>query len=601
MTTSGICELFNFARPRRRKNGGARIISGWKMAFVLTLLFAATAIASPAQTFRTLAHFNGTNGANSWSPLVQGLDGNFYGTTTYGGAYGYGTIFTVTRGGTLTTLYSFCSQTGCPDGSNPVAGLVLGTDGDFYGTTMYGGLYNLGTFFRISAIGALTTFHSFADGAYPSAALVQATDGNFYGLTLRGGHTNKGIIFRITPTGTLTRLHSFCVQTGCTDGWFRDRKVFGVPGVGTSPPLGGLIQATDGNLYGTTSNGGTNLDADAGTVFRITLSGQFTTLHSFCPVRYPCPDGAYPVAGLVQATDGTLYGTTSIAGPHYGGTVFKITPGGMLTTLYSFCAQTNCVDGTMPLAPLVQATDGNFYGTTMYGGDITSTLCTTLRNYVYGCGTVFKISSSGVLTTLHSFDSLAESGGPNGLVQGTNGVFYGTTSGSEPWPEGTIFSLGVGLGWSAKILPNYGTVGANIDILGTNLTAASDVTFNGTSAAFTVVTPTLIQTSVPPGATTGYVRVTLPGGRIPSNKKFRVTPQITSFTPPDGPVGTLVTITGVSLAQTWAVTIHGTHASFTVVDDGTVTITVPTGATTGTIRVAGPGGAATSTTNFTVN
>ncbi len=569
MMTSGICERFGFARPRRRKHGSASITSGWKMACALLVLCAATAITSPAQTFRILVNFNGTNGGTPSGPPVQGLDGNFYGTTDGGGAYGGGTVFKITRRGALTTLYSFCTNwIDCPGAAAFPGRLVQGTDGNFYGTAG-GGAYGRGTIFKITPAGTLTTLYSFcaqktcADGSSPNG-VIQGTDGNFYGTTEYGGAYGHGTVFKITPNGVLTTLHSFCSQTGCPDG--------GGPG--------GLIQATDGNFYGI-----------AGTFFKITPGGTLTTLAGFSGDY-----GSDPPA-VVQAADGNFYGSTAIGGagcivgPPWRevgcGTVFKITPGGTWTTLYEFCPAPDppsCPDGINPAGGLVQGTDGNFYGTTMGGG--------TLFEGAYGEGTIFKITLAGTLTTLYS--------GPDGwnplsgLMQATDGTFYGTTG-------GTIFSLCAGLGWFTEELPNYGKVGATIDILGTKLTGASYVTFNGIAAAFTIVSPTLIQATVPPGATTGYVRVMLPSGRIPSNKKFRVTPQITSFTPASGPAGTLVTITGVSLTQTWEVTIRGVHASFTVVDDGTVTATVPTGATTGTIRVTGPGGAATSTANFTVD
>ena len=171
-------------------------LSGWKMACAIFLLCAATTI-SPAQIFTTLLNFDGTNGANPDSPLVQGVDGNFYGTTPGGGAYGWGTVFKITPGRALTTLYSFCAQANCPDGGKPDAGLVLASDGNFYGTTSWGGAYvtcdsnPCGTIFRITPGGRLTTLHSFdgTDGATPNARLVQATDGNFYGTTYEWGPT----------------------------------------------------------------------------------------------------------------------------------------------------------------------------------------------------------------------------------------------------------------------------------------------------------------------------------------------------------------------------------------------------------------------------
>ena len=198
-----------------------RKLNGCKKACSLFLFFAATAIALPAQTFTTRVSFDASSGAIPTAPLVQGLDGKLYGTTNSGGANGLGTVFHITPGGTLTTLYSFCPQTSCPDGTNPFAGLVLGTTGNFYGTTANGGANGHGgTVFKITPAGALTTLHSFCtqtsctDGDIPYAAgLVQATDGNFYGTTEYGGANGGGAVFKITPGGTLATLYSFCAHT----------------------------------------------------------------------------------------------------------------------------------------------------------------------------------------------------------------------------------------------------------------------------------------------------------------------------------------------------------------------------------------------------
>ena len=217
----------------------------------------------------------------------------------------------------------------------------------------------------ISFAQTLTTLYSFCsqpncvDGAYPQAGLVQGTDGNFYGTTANDAGPNQGTVFKVTAGGTLTSLYNFCAQTGCPDG---------------SQPSGGLVQATDGNLYGTTVLGGAS---DYGTVFKITPGGTLTSLYSFCAAGFSCADGGYPHAGLVQATDGNFYGTTFQGGAYGGGTVFKITAAGTLTTLHSFGGFGT--DGYAPFAGLVQATDGNFYGTTNLGGP---------RGY----GTVFKIT-----------------------------------------------------------------------------------------------------------------------------------------------------------------------------------------------------------------
>ncbi len=229
------------------------------------------------------------------------------------------------------------------------------------------------------------TLHTFtgADGAYASGPLVQATNGEFYGMTDSGG-TNCaatsglcGTIFKTTPSGALTTLYSFCSQAGCLDG---------------KGPYGGLVQATDSGLYGTTYAGG-----GAGTVFQISQTGALTTLHDFCEPP-ACADGADPIAGLVQAADGNLYGTTQVGGAYGGETVFRITPTGTLTAIYEFCAQGGCADGKNPNGGLVQAKNGDLYGTTA-GGGITNSACSG------GCGTIFKITPPATLTTLYSLCS----------------------------------------------------------------------------------------------------------------------------------------------------------------------------------------------------
>jgi len=273
-----------------------------------------------------------------------------------------------------------------------------------------------------------------------------------------------------------------------------------------------VVQATDGNFYGTAESGGAN---GAGTVFKITPSGTFTLLHTFCS-KSGCKDGGIPYAGLVQATDGNLYGTTIAGGANCVsdggcGTVFKIAPSGTLTTLHRF----DGTDGASPYARLVQATDGNLYGTTDFGG----------ANCVSdgGCGTVLKITPKGKLTTLHSFDGKDGDDPYAGLVQYTDGNLYGTTATGGSYGRGTVFSLSVGLGPFVETQPTSGKVGTAVKILGTDLTGASSVTFNGTAARFTVVSKSEIKTTVPAGATTGTVEVTTPNGTLKSNVVFRVT------------------------------------------------------------------------------
>ncbi len=386
---------------------------------------AATAIASPAQILTTLHSFAGypDDGANPDAGLVQASDGNFYGTTAVGGANNHcargscGTVFKITPSGTLTTLYSFVGYPN--DGAYPEAELVQARDGNFYGTTYGGGANYYGTVFKITASGVLTTLHSFNgdDGYYTYAGLVQASDGNFYGTTYFGGAHDSGTVFKSTPSGVLTTLYSFCSQNNCSDGYY---------------PYAGLVLASDGDFYGTTL-GGTN---HWGTVFKITPSGSMTTLHTF--VGHPS-DGGYPAAGLVQASDGNFYGATRYGGVNDQGTVFKITPSGALTTLYSFCSQRNCTDGEQPSAGLVQASDGNFYGTTLGGG--ANGYGTVFKITASGALTT--------LYGLCSQTNCSDGANPYAaLVQASDGNLYGTTSSGgnyggycNPYGCGTVFRL----------------------------------------------------------------------------------------------------------------------------------------------------------------
>jgi uncharacterized repeat protein (TIGR03803 family) len=271
-----------------------------------------------------------------------------------------------------------------------------------------------------------------------------------------------------------------------------------------------LVQGIDGNLYGTTLGGGSA--KGFGTVFKITPSGTLTTLHSFC-AQSGCPDGQFPQTGLVQATNGNLYGTTISGGAYGNGTIFKITTSGMLTTLYSVCSQSGCPDGNYLIAGLIQATDGNLYGVMDVGG-------------ANGAGTIFKVTLSGTLTTLYNFCS--QSGCPDGqypgggLVQATDGILYGTTADGGANGEGTVFSLSVGLRPFVETEPTAAKVGEAVTILGTTLTGATAVTFNGTAAIFKVVSSSEITTTIPTGATTGKVEVVTPSGTLSSNVLFRV-------------------------------------------------------------------------------
>jgi uncharacterized repeat protein (TIGR03803 family) len=495
------------------------------LTVALGVVFCAVAETSAsAQIFTTLVSFDGSNGEAPYGvSLVQGLDGDLYGVTQHGGLYNNGVVFKVTTAGSLITLYSFCAKTNCPDGNSPEAPLLQATDGNFYGTTVSGGAKGRGTVFRITPEGVLTTLYSFCpklpckDGDVPFGALVEGSDGYLYGTTVGQGSPRYGTVFRITPTGVLTTLYNFCARATCPDG---------------NEPSAGVIQASDGNFYGTTVLGGsyTNCPGEAsgcGTIFKITPSGKLTTIHKFC-AQTKCTDGREPDAPLVQTADGNFYGTTAGGGVNGDfGTVFKMTTAGKVTTLYSFCSQVNslgyCSDGAVPLSALVQGPDGNFYGTTYVGG-AASPYCGSGN----GCGTVFSITPSGVLTTLHSFctdenctDGIWSSSAP---AQATNGSFYGAAVVGGVNGDGTVFELSMGFGPYVEALPNESKVGKIISILGQGFTGTTAVSFNGTAATFNVVSDTYLTATVPSAATTGLVSVTTPGGVLNSNQAFQVKP-----------------------------------------------------------------------------
>jgi uncharacterized repeat protein (TIGR03803 family) len=470
-----------------------------KTACTILVFCIATAIASPAQIFEIVAAFDSTNGSVPTGLLAQGTDGNFYGTTLGGGTFGYGAVFSTNVKGAITALYSFCQsdEDSCfngyaPQGDYPWSGLVQASNGNFYGTASYGGTYGGGTVFEVTPQGKFTTLYSFDfdDGSAPEGGLIQGSDGNLYGTT-SGFENGPGTVFRITPTGNLTTLYTFCSQPNCADGY---------------TPFAALVQAADGNFYGTTYAGGANGE---GTIFEVTLAGDLTTLYSFCSQRH-CTDGSKPIGGLVQATNGNFYGTTwwggIFGGVNGGGTLFEITGTGRFTVLHSFCAQPNCADGENPSAGLMQASDGNLYGTTQNGG--------------LGSGTVFQVTPQGKLTSLHAFEYSDGGAYPDSnLLEATNGKIYGTTEGGFC---GTVFALSLGLAPSIDVRPAVASAGKKVAILGNNLTSAASVSFGGVPTAFTIVSDTEITAMVPPGAATGKVEVTAGSAVIYSKTAFRV-------------------------------------------------------------------------------
>jgi uncharacterized repeat protein (TIGR03803 family) len=347
---------------------------------------------TPNGIFTNLVSFLGTNGAVPLAELTVGADGQLYGTTQLGGSASSGTVFKVTTNGALTILVSFGSSV---NGFNavPQAGLLAANDGNFYGCTP-------GAVFKVTPGGALTFLTSLIslNGVHPHANLLLGPDGNFYGTTREGGSNNVGAIFRLSTNGSFTSIFSFSTTNGLA-------------------PQGGLSLGSDGNFYGTTSQGGSN---SAGTVFRFSTNGTLTTLASLGGVR-----GAASQCQLVAGADGSFYGTAPQQGANGSGIVFRITTNGVFTTLVSF----NNTNGAFPVDGLTLGQDGNFYGTTANGGS-------------HVAGTVFRMTPAGALTTLFSFDNTNGANPFGGLVLGSDGLLYGTTAfGGTNLSFGTLFRI----------------------------------------------------------------------------------------------------------------------------------------------------------------
>ena len=384
---------------------------------------AATALNSPAQTLTVLHNFAGPDGGNPTVGLVLATDGNFYGTTSTGGNNGTnaGTAFRITTSGTLTTLYNFCQQQYCGDGAQPMQ-IIQGRDGNFYGVTISGANGETGgVIFKLTPSGSESVPAKFCNptygcgsgpqvGSHPTS-LMQANDGNFYGVTSDAGLYSTGGLWQLVANGgAFTSLYIFSSTYGVN-------------------PSVTLVQGADGQLYGVAYYGGNGLPdcaSSCGTVFKLTLSGNPTLLHSFC-LQTNCTDGAEPTAALVRGSDGNFYGTTSAGGANYAGVIFKVTPNGTYTILHSFAA---AGEGNSVVAPMIQASDGNFYGTSNGGG-------------AHGLGTIFEISPSGDFTTLYNFQG-SDGANPQGaLVEDGSGIFYGTTYAGGANNYGTVFKFQV--------------------------------------------------------------------------------------------------------------------------------------------------------------
>lgn len=366
---------------------------------------------SPDGAFTLLYSFTG--GADGNGPedrLVPSGDGGFYGTTFSGGDYSQGAVFELLANGDVSPIFEF-SRAG-PEGELPEAGLTLGIDGNFYGTATAGGTNGQGAIYKLTPGAGVTPFYSWPAplrGAFPQGRLLLTGDGSLYGtLTYSNGAGSAlqmsigqgdGAVFKLAPDGSLTLLHSF------------------TNGVDGSRPAAGLTLAPDGNVYGVTTHGGTYSN---GTVFSITKDGTFSSLYSFTGEK----DGAAPTGELVSDSTGLLYGTT-LQGASGFGTVFTITTNGILTPLYAF---SGAADGGSPFTGLTLGPDGNYYGTTSGVGTTND-------------GTIFCITTNGSLTTLHIFGG-ADGVSPFGqLTLGTDGNLYGTTEYGGAANAGVIFRI----------------------------------------------------------------------------------------------------------------------------------------------------------------
>ena len=486
---------------------------------------------------------NFPDGANPMAELIQGADGDYYTTTNIGGAGacpgevegqipGCGAVVKITPAGALSVLYSFpydSSSSSAPNGWFPEAGLVQGRDGNFYGVASEGGtatesscadttgLSGCGTVFKLTPSGTITVLHSFCggggcgslatDGAEPTGRMVFGANGDLYGTTqvggLYNGFYNQGMIFRITTSGAYKVLHLFSGNFGSKpDG---------------ANPAAGLILASNGDFYGTTTAGGASKE---GTVFKMTPAGKVTLLHSFTGSS----DGSMPIGALVQASDGNLYGTCYSGGANGTGTAFRITTKGVFTKIYDFAAEAAPGNiGYLPRAGLIQASDGNLYGTAWQGGAFTAT------------GTIYQLTLAGAGTLEASFEASSTGFSPLGaLVQGTDGRLYvtlqnnGGENSDDVQDQGAISVLNLGLDPPApgpfEFAPAKGLVGAKITLRGSAFVGTTAVTFNGTSAASVVDASGYITATVPPGATTGTISVTNAGGTTTSKTSFTVLP-----------------------------------------------------------------------------
>jgi uncharacterized repeat protein (TIGR03803 family) len=457
-----------------------------KIILVAAFLLCAGAVAG-AQTLATVYNFAGgtTSGANPWYvTLVQGTDGQLYGTTYNGGSAGMGTAFKVTTSGTFTLLHSFAG--GASDGANPTGGLTLGSDGNFYGTTQMGGSGTEGVVFTMTTAGAVTVLHTFNvlnDGAFPWGPPILASDGNFYG-TASGGASNNGLVYKITSSGTYTTVYNF-------------------DGTHGTYPIAPPTQGTDGFLYIPVSEGGSSF---CGTIVKLSTAGVVSNTYNF-----PCgPGGSFPIGPLVQSSAGAFYSTTQNGGSRNEGTMYKLNSSFVVTVQHSFGNLFG--DGIYPSAGVLLGTDGKYYGSTAEGG-------------TFDDGTLFNSTPTGTYTHLYSFDNsvnLMQMSPLSPPVEYTTGLLYGVTEFGGTANAGTVYSLNNGLSAFVNSPLFSGREGTKVLILGDHLLGTSKVTFNGVPAKFVVHSDTHMTATVPSGTRSGWITVTTASGTVKSRKVFAV-------------------------------------------------------------------------------
>lgn len=554
----------------RRQGKGSGMIATAFALLTAVVMSAGAATPAHAQT-PTAMHAFQLGNIDACEPednIVQGRDGNMYGLGVSCGASDTGAVYKISPTGTESVVASFPSTW-----SSCFSGLTQGNDGNFYGTCFTTPAGN-GSIFQVTPAGVLTDKYDFT-GAYgdtePVYAPIQATDGNYYGVT--GYYPYScGNVYKLTAAGAYTNLHTF---SG-----------------GDCGPASSLFQASDGNLYGTLFNCTSN--ASGPCVYKISTAGVLKEIYGFASAT-----GYMPCTGVIQGKNGKLYGATNSGAANNFGNIYELTTAGVYTDVHDFQQATDasCVDNVgRSNVNLMQTTDGSFYGVNgSYGAD--------------GNGSIYKLTSTNVFTAFLFPNPALDGAYPlSTLIQNTNGLLYGTTPSGGPTScnpcQGVFFSVSTGDAPFVNLEPTQiaEKEGAKVGMFGQGFTSASVVKFGGVTATTkTLSGSTYLTATVPTAALTGPVTVTTGTTTLTSPQTFKVKPTLVGFSPPSGPVGTSVTITGTGLTQATKVTFNGTSATFVVNSDTQITATVPTGATTGKIAVTTKGGSASSTTSFTVN